>query len=135
MPPLNRMSLGNTVSVSVRPTPRLVAGTLSPADLRDRVERAGHRRLLGRHARHRRADPAVAARNINRFYVPSLFGDWTVMREWGRRGSPGTMRFSSFARRNEAESAEQRTIKRRLQRGYRLSEEPTAAPLLTSSMG
>jgi predicted DNA-binding WGR domain protein len=40
-----------------------------------------------------RIDPA---RNINRFYVvqvmPSLFGEWTVMREWGRRGSPGTVR-------------------------------------------
>jgi len=33
-----------------------------------------------------RIDPT---RNIDRFYVvqimPSLFGDWTVMREWGRR--------------------------------------------------
>jgi predicted DNA-binding WGR domain protein len=67
-----------------------------------------------------RTDPT---RNINRFYVvqvmPSLFGDWTVMREWGRRGSPGTVRLSSYQRRNEAETAEQRTIKRRLQRGYR----------------
>jgi hypothetical protein len=36
-----------------------------------------------------RTDPA---RNMNRFYVvqvmPNLFGHWTVMREWGRRGSP-----------------------------------------------
>jgi predicted DNA-binding WGR domain protein len=67
-----------------------------------------------------RIDPA---RNINRFYVvevmPSLFGDWMVMREWGRRGSPGTVRLSRYAMRNEAETAEQRTIKRRLQRGYR----------------
>ena len=66
-----------------------------------------------------RIDPA---RNINRFYVvqvmPSLFGDWTVMREWGRRGSPGTVRLSSYALLNEAEITEQRTIKRRLQRGY-----------------
>jgi hypothetical protein len=34
-----------------------------------------------------RIDPT---RNISRFYIvevmPSLFGDWTVMREWGRRG-------------------------------------------------
>ena len=47
------------------------------------------------------------------------FGDWTVLREWGRRGSPGTMRLESYQRRNEAETAEQRTIKRRLQHGYR----------------
>jgi predicted DNA-binding WGR domain protein len=57
-----------------------------------------------------RTDPT---RNINRFYVvqvmPSLFGDWTVMREWGRRGSPGTLRLDSYRRREEAQSAEQRT--------------------------
>jgi predicted DNA-binding WGR domain protein len=66
-----------------------------------------------------RIDPT---RNINRFYVvqvmPSLFGEWTVLREWGRRGSPGTVRLDSYGRRNEAETAERRTIKRRLQRGY-----------------
>jgi len=65
-------------------------------------------------------------RNINRFYVvqvmPSLFGDWTVMREWGRRGSPGTMRLKSYRRREEAHVDEQRTIKRRLQRGYARSD-------------
>ena len=61
-------------------------------------------------------------RNIDRFYfvtvLPNLFGDWTVMREWGRRGSPGTVRLSSYALLNEAEITEQRTIKRRLQHGY-----------------
>jgi len=66
-----------------------------------------------------RIDPT---RNINRFYVvevmPSLFGDWTVMREWSRRGSPGIMRLSSYARCNEAETAERRTIERRLAHGY-----------------
>ena len=63
-------------------------------------------------------DPGTMAfdptRNIDRFYVvqvlPTLFGDWTVLREWGRRGSPGTMRLESYQRRNEAETAEQRTI-------------------------
>jgi predicted DNA-binding WGR domain protein len=66
-----------------------------------------------------RTDPA---RNMNRFYVvqvmPNLFGHWTVMREWGRHGSPGTMRLSSYRRREEAHADEQRTITRRLQRGY-----------------
>jgi predicted DNA-binding WGR domain protein len=64
-----------------------------------------------------------AARNMNRFYIvqvtPNLFGHWTVLREWGRRGSPGTMRLDSYRRREEAQSAEQRTIKRRLQWGYK----------------
>jgi predicted DNA-binding WGR domain protein len=66
-----------------------------------------------------RTDPA---RNVNRFYIvavtPTLFGEWAVLREWGRRGSPGTLRLDS-RRREEAQSAEQRTIKRRLQHGYR----------------
>jgi predicted DNA-binding WGR domain protein len=47
-----------------------------------------------------RIDPT---RNIDRFYfvtvLPSLFGDWIVMREWGRRGSPGTVRLNSYERR------------------------------------
>jgi hypothetical protein len=34
------------------------------------------------------------------------------------RGSPGTLRLDSYRRREEAQLAEQRTIKRRLQRGY-----------------
>jgi predicted DNA-binding WGR domain protein len=59
-----------------------------------------------------RIDPT---KNISRFYVvqlmPSLFGDWTVLREWGRRGSPGTVRLNSYQRRNDAETAERRTIK------------------------
>ena len=62
-----------------------------------------------------RTDPA---RNIDRFYIveimPSLFGDWTVLREWGRRGSAGTVRINSYARRDEAETAQRRTVKRRL---------------------
>ena len=70
-----------------------------------------------------RTDPS---RNIDRFYIvdvtPTLFGEWAVLREWGRRGSPGTVRLSSYERRNEAETAERRNIKRRLQRGYRAVE-------------
>ena len=63
------------------------------------------------------------SRNIDRFYLvqvmPGLFGEWTVLREWGRRGSPGTVRLSSYARQDEAAIAERRTIKRRLQHGYK----------------
>jgi predicted DNA-binding WGR domain protein len=40
-----------------------------------------------------RSEPA---KNIDRFYVvdimPTLFGEWAVLREYGRRGSPGTVR-------------------------------------------
>jgi predicted DNA-binding WGR domain protein len=43
----------------------------------------------------------------------TLFGEWAVLREWGRRGSPGTMRLDSYQLRDEAETVERRTIKRR----------------------
>jgi predicted DNA-binding WGR domain protein len=41
-----------------------------------------------------------------------------VLREWGRIGSPGTVRTTSYPEREDAEAAEQRTVKRRLHRGY-----------------
>jgi len=64
-----------------------------------------------------------ASRNIDRLYVvdvtPTLFGEWAVLREWGRRGSPETVRLESFKRRVDARNAEARTIKTRLRHGYR----------------
>jgi predicted DNA-binding WGR domain protein len=66
--------------------------------------------------------PSDINRNIEGFYLlriePNLFDEWTVLHESGRRGSPGTLHLSSYQQRNEAEAAERRTIKRRLQRGY-----------------
>ena len=66
-----------------------------------------------------RTDPA---RNLHRFYVvqlaPTLFGEWTLLREWGRIGSPGTVRMTSFERQADAEQAADHTIKRRLSHGY-----------------
>jgi predicted DNA-binding WGR domain protein len=66
-----------------------------------------------------RRDPA---RNLQRFYVvrlePALFGDWALLREWGRRGSPSTVRLTSFDQYDEAAKAERRMIKRRLRHGY-----------------
>jgi predicted DNA-binding WGR domain protein len=70
-----------------------------------------------------RTDPG---RNVDRFYVvevmPDLFGKWTVLREWGRRGSPGAVRLDSYRRQDDARISAQRTIKRRLHHGYRPSE-------------
>lgn len=60
--------------------------------------------------------------NLHRFYVvrlcPTLFGDWTLQREWGRSGSPGTVRLTSFESFEAAERAAQQIIKRRLSHGY-----------------
>jgi predicted DNA-binding WGR domain protein len=62
------------------------------------------------------------AKNLHRFYLlrlsPTLFGDWTLQREWGRSGSPGTVRVTSFANYDAAEKAAQQIIKRRQRHGY-----------------
>jgi predicted DNA-binding WGR domain protein len=65
------------------------------------------------------ADRDVALGAVAVTVADDVAGEWALVREWGRRGSPGTVRLSSYQRRNEAETAEQRTIKRRLQHGYR----------------
>ena len=66
------------------------------------------------------------SRNINRFYVVSvtetLFGEWAVMREWGRRGQAGTVRLDSYERRDDAQLAERHVITRRIAHGIRRSE-------------
>jgi predicted DNA-binding WGR domain protein len=67
-----------------------------------------------------RNDPA---KNVNRFYMvmvtPTLLGEWLVLREYGRIGSPGTVRARTFERELDAQRAEQRSIRRRLRHGYR----------------
>jgi predicted DNA-binding WGR domain protein len=50
--------------------------------------------------------------------APTLFGDWTLLREWGRSGSPGTVRLTSFKQYADAEKAQAHAIKRRLSHGY-----------------
>jgi predicted DNA-binding WGR domain protein len=63
------------------------------------------------------------ARNENRFYVmtatPTLFGDWTLIREWGRRGSPGRLRHDPHRSVGEAISALLTLQRQKLRRGYR----------------
>jgi predicted DNA-binding WGR domain protein len=58
-----------------------------------------------------RIDPA---QNMSRFYVldvqPTLFGDWALVREWGRS--------RSYAAKPEADAALSTELQRRRQRGY-----------------
>lgn len=62
-------------------------------------------------------------RNIRRFYrvvvVPSLFGEWTVMREWGRIGQPGTVRARTFASEPKAHAVADMLLRAKQRRGYR----------------
>lgn len=62
------------------------------------------------------------ARNRARFYALSverdLFGDWCLIRRWGRIGQGGRMRAERFADRRGAEAAQARAARGKLRRGY-----------------
>ena len=66
-----------------------------------------------------RRDPAT---NMARFYavqvVPTLFGGWALLREWGRIGSPCTLRTDWHASEPEARAAGELLVRRKLRRGY-----------------
>lgn len=57
-----------------------------------------------------------------RFYrmeiVPGLFGDWGLMREWGRIGSPGTVRTDWFGCEDDAKDARFAIHMKKAMRGY-----------------
>ena len=59
-----------------------------------------------------------------RFYalhlVPTLFGPWSLVREWGRIGSPGTVRESWFDTFEEAQAALEHLEAQKRKRGYTL---------------
>jgi predicted DNA-binding WGR domain protein len=63
-----------------------------------------------------------ATKRMHRFYLldvqPDLFGEWCLMREWGRIGSAGRTRSIPFASSHEAQAAlhRQRIVKEK--RGY-----------------
>ncbi len=73
-----------------------------------------------------RRDPA---RGMARFYalraVPDLLGGWTLVREWGRVGSPGRVRVDAFAAEDAAVVELERLAWRK--RGYAESSAPPAA--------
>lgn len=65
----------------------------------------------------------VPEANQKRFYamtaIPTLFGEWAVMREWGRIGSPGTVRMDFHDDEGQAVSALAEIARKKVRRGYR----------------
>ncbi len=63
-----------------------------------------------------------AARNARRFYrmelAPGLFGDWSLVREWGRIGQPGQVRVDWFDTEGAARNARVDLLMKKAQRGY-----------------
>jgi predicted DNA-binding WGR domain protein len=68
-----------------------------------------------------RCDPSC---NIARYYVlaiePSLFGDATLIREWGRLGRPGQRRVELYENQSYAAEALETWLERKRRRGYLL---------------
>lgn len=66
-----------------------------------------------------RVDPD---RNMARFYTmmvqPSLFGEWCLVREWGRIGSPGRVVSTPYPSPALAEAALDRWQQQKQQKGY-----------------
>ena len=63
------------------------------------------------------------AKNKSRFYCVricrTLFGEWSIMREWGRIGSPGRVTLESFTSEEEARRAERVSLRLRERHGYK----------------
>ncbi len=62
-------------------------------------------------------------RNEARFYKldiqPTLFGECSLVREWGRLGRAGTVRIETYPSRGLADMALASNWTRKLKRGYR----------------
>lgn len=60
--------------------------------------------------------------NKHRFYsihiAKTIFGDWALIKEWGRIGSPGTVREEWFDDENQAINQAIIIVKKRLKNGY-----------------
>jgi predicted DNA-binding WGR domain protein len=61
-------------------------------------------------------------KNMLRFYnttvMLGIFGEWALVREWGRIGSAGTVRKNWFATEAEALAAEQKLCAAKRKKGY-----------------
>jgi len=62
------------------------------------------------------------AKNLHRYYqlhiVPGLFGDWGLVREWGRIGLSGRSRTDWFTSKAEAQDARFELHRAKAKRGY-----------------
>ena len=67
-----------------------------------------------------RIDPAANMRRYYRLSVePGLFGDWGVVREWGRIGTSGHTRTDWYEGEADAAIALDRLAAQKVKRGYR----------------
>jgi predicted DNA-binding WGR domain protein len=66
-----------------------------------------------------RVDPS---RNMERFYAiwvqPTLFGELSLIRRWGRIGRGGRDKIETYARADDAKDAQRRIEAQKRRRGY-----------------
>lgn len=66
-----------------------------------------------------RSDPAA---NMHRFYALqlglTLFGEWLLVAEWGRIGSPGRVKEEAFRSQAQAQAALSKRLSVKIRRGY-----------------
>jgi predicted DNA-binding WGR domain protein len=75
--------------------------------------------LCSSYLRLERRDPELCmARFYTMHLAPTLFGGWDLVREWGRIGSPGTLRITSFKTLEESERALRRIERQKRKEGY-----------------
>jgi predicted DNA-binding WGR domain protein len=64
-----------------------------------------------------------SSRNMARFYrldvQPNLFGEWSLVREWGRIGRAGRLRLVPYPTPSEACAALERQQRLKQRRGYK----------------
>ncbi len=64
-------------------------------------------------------DPATRQLRFYRLMImPNLFGGWSLVREWGRIGSPGRVKIESYVTEDEATAAGEKLAARKRRRGY-----------------
>jgi predicted DNA-binding WGR domain protein len=66
----------------------------------------------------RRDQERLMARFYTMHLAPTLFGGGDLVRDWGRIGSPGTVRIDPFETLGESERALRRIEKQKRKRGY-----------------
>jgi predicted DNA-binding WGR domain protein len=89
----------------------VVAMNVAPAMQLEMSPEAQHLRCI---------DPA---KNKRRFYAmsvePTLFGEWDLVREWGRIGRGGRVRHDMFRSAGEARNALATLARQKARRGYK----------------
>jgi predicted DNA-binding WGR domain protein len=66
--------------------------------------------------------PSKPSSNLHRFYamhiIPTLFGQWSLVAEWGRIGSPGRVREQLFETEPAAQAVLTKRLRIKTRRGY-----------------